>query len=120
MSRKKKEKNKARPLMVKKYDKMLLGGTLTMMVVSVLLVSDSVIAGLFVGSDGAAGITLVTPLYSVSAFFGSVFSLGVPIRYSLEMGSFRKKDADRVFGVGLLLSIVVGLLLFSFASLFGD
>ena len=120
MSRKKKEKNKERPLMVKKYDKMLLGGTLTMMVVSVLLVSDSVIAGLFVGSDGAAGITLVTPLYSVSAFFGSVFSLGVPIRYSLEMGSFRKKDADRVFGVGLLLSIVVGLLLFSFASLFGD
>ena len=105
--------------MVKKYDSMLLGGTLTMMVVSVLLVSDSIIAGLFVGSEGAAGVTLVTPLYSVAAFFGSVFSLGVPIRFSLEMGSFRKKEADRVFGVGLLLSIVIGLLLFSFASFFG-
>ena len=118
---KQKQKQKhVRPLMVKKFDSMLLGGTLTMMVVSVLLMSDSIIAGLFIGSDGAAGVTLVTPLYSVAAFFGSVFSLGVPIRYSLEMGSFRKKEADRVFGVGLLLSIIVGLLLFSFASLFGE
>ena len=84
-----------RTLMSKKYYSMLLGGTLTMMVVSALLMSDSIIAGAAVGSSAVAGITLVTPMYSLAAFFGSVFSLGVPIVYSTEMGRFNKREADR-------------------------
>ena len=106
--------------MVRKFDTMLLGGTLTMMVVSVLLMSDSVIAGIFIGSNAAAGVNLVTPIYSISAFFGSIFSLGVPIRYSLKMGQFDKKEADRVFGTGLLMSVSIGVILFILASIFGD
>ena len=89
---------KHRPLMVRKFDTMLLGGTLTMMVVSVLLMSDSVIAGIFIGSNAAAGVNLVTPIYSISAFFGSIFSLGVPIRYSLKMGQFDKGLHEYVEG----------------------
>ena len=106
--------------MVRKFYTMLLGGTLTMIVVSVLLMSDSIIAGAFLGSDAVAGITLVTPLYALSAFFGSVFSLGVPILYSSEMGKFRKQDANRIFGVGLLMSILVGVALFVVVVVFGD
>ena len=66
-----------------------------------------------------AGVTLVTPLYSFAAFFGSVISLGVPILYAQEMGKFNKERADHVFGLGLLLAIVVGILLFILTSLFG-
>ena len=106
--------------MVRKFYTMLLGGTLTMIVVSVLLMSDSIIAGAFIGSDAVAGITLVTPLYALSAFFGSVFSLGVPILYSSEMGKFQKQDANRIFGVGLLMSILVGVALFVVVVVFGD
>ena len=91
-----------------------------MMVVSMLLMSDSVIAGAVIGSDAVAGITLVTPVYSLSAFFGSMISLGVPILYSTEMGKFNKERADQVFGLGVLMSIVVGLVLFLVTSLFGD
>ena len=107
-------------LMSKKFFSMLLGGTLTMMVVSLLLMSDQVIAGFTIGSDAVAGITLVTPLYSLAAFFGSVISLGVPILYSTEMGKFNKKRADQVFGLGLLTSIVVGVILFGVIGLFGE
>ena len=107
-------------LMSKKFFSMLLGGTLTMMVVSILLMSDQVIAGFSIGSDAVAGITLVMPLYSLSAFFGSVISLGVPILYSTEMGKFNKKRADQVFGLGLLMSIVVGIVMFAAISLFGE
>ena len=78
---------------------MLPGGTLTYMVVSVLLMSDSVIAGAVVGPDAVAGVTLVTPLYSLAAFFGSIISLGVPIIYANEMGKFNKERADQVFGL---------------------
>ena len=106
--------------MVKKFDIMLLGGTLTMMVVSILLMSDSVIAGIFVGSDAVEGISLVTPIYSVSAFFGSAFSLGIPIIYSMKMGGFKKQEADRTFGVGLLMCISAGLILFILSSVFGE
>ena len=114
------EKKTTKKLMSKKFFSMLLGGTLTMMVVSALLMSDSVIAGAVIGSDAVAGITLVTPLYSLAAFFGSVFSLGVPIVYSMEMGKFNKKGADQVFGFGLLMSIIIGVLLFLGVTFFGD
>ena len=112
---------KNRPtLMSKKFYSMLLGGTLTMTVVSLLLMSDSIIAGIVVGSDAVAGVTLVTPMYSLAAFFGSVISLGVPILYSTEMGKFNKERADQVFGLGLLMSIVIGVIMFVAISLFGE
>lgn len=57
---------------------------------------DQVIAGFTIGSDAVAGITLVIPLYSLSAFLGSVLSIGVPILYSTEMGKFNKDRADNV------------------------
>lgn len=112
--------NRKKTLMSKKFFTMLLGGTLTMMVVSILLMSDSVIAGTVIGSDAVAGITLVTPIYSLTAFFGAVFSLGVPIIYSTEMGKFNKQGADQAFGFGLLASMVIGILLFGLTSIFGD
>lgn len=107
-------------LMTGKYFSMLLGGTLTMMVVSALLMSDSIIAGLVLGEDAVAGITLITPLYFIAAFFGSIFSLGVPIIYSARVGKFRKKEADQAMGIGLLMAVVIGVLLFAGSCLFGD
>ena len=106
-------------LMAKKFYSTLLGGTLTMMVVSVLLMSDQVIAGFVIGADAVAGITLVTPVYSLAAFFGSVFSLGVPILYSTEMGKFNKERADQVFGLGLfcLATLICKTVLFRKGSL---
>ncbi len=112
--------NRHRTLLSKKYYSMLLGGSLTMMLVSVLLMADTVVAGTFVGADAVAGITLVTPLYSVAAFFGSVFSLGVPIVYSTEMGKFNKEGADKAFGLGLLMCVSTGLILFLGATFCGD
>ena len=107
-------------LMSKKYFSMLLGGTLTMMVASILLMSDSVIAGAAIGSDAVAGITLVTPLYSLAVFFGSVISIGIPLLYAKEMGKFNKDRADQAFGFGVLMSVIVGVLLFLVFTFFGE
>ena len=107
-------------LMSKKFYSLLLGGTLTMMVVSALLMSDSIIAGAVIGQDAVAGITLVMPMYSLAAFFGSVFSLGVPIVYTNEAGRFNKKGAEQAFGFGVLMSGVLGILLFVSVTLFGE
>ncbi len=107
-------------LMSRKFYSMLFGGTLTMMVTAVLLMSDSVIAGTVIGADAVAGITLVTPLYAAAGFFGSVFSLGIPILYSVEMGKFNRKGADQVFGFGFAMAFATGAALFVLTSLFGD
>ncbi len=106
--------------MFRKYYSMLFSGTLTAIITSVLLMSDTIIAGSVIGETAVAGITLVAPLYSLSAFCSSVFSLGVPIVYSSEMGKFRQREADRVFGFGFLMSLVIGVLLFLSILLFGD
>lgn len=107
-------------LMSKKYFSMLLGGTLTMMVATILLMSDSVIAGAVIGSDAVAAITLVTPLFSLATFFGSAISIGIPLLYSTEMGKFNNKKANQAFGFGVLMSVIVGVVLFILISLFGD
>lgn len=99
---------------------MLLGGTLTMMVVALLLMSDSVLAGIMIGPDAVAGITLVLPIYSFASFLSSVFSLGIPIVYSTKMGQFDKKEADRSFGLGFLMSVAVGVTLFILSTVFGN
>ncbi len=106
--------------MAKKFYSMLFSGTLTAIIVAALPMSDSIIAGSVIGETAVAGITLVSPLYSLAAFFSSVFSLGVPIVYSAEMGKFRRKEADRVFGFGLLMSLVTGAALFVSILLFGE
>ena len=104
-------------LMSKKFSSMLLSGTLTWMVVSILSMSDSIVAGVAIDSYAVAGVTLVTPIYSLSAFFGSLFSIGVPVLYTIEMGKFNKEKADRIFGTGMLLSILIGSILFILVNL---
>ena len=106
--------------MSEKFYSMLFGGTLTMMVICVLLMADSIVAGVVIGTDAVEGVTLVTPLYSLAAFFACVFSVGVPIVYSTAMGAFDKEAADRAFGFGLLMAIASGILLFLGVTLFGD
>ena len=68
-----------------------------MIVVTLLLLSDSVIAGLTLGEDAVAAISLVTPAYSLAAFFGGLLSVGVPILYSKAMGEFKKENANSYF-----------------------
>ena len=99
---------------------MLLGGTLTMMMSSLMVMSDSLIAGGVIGADAVAGVTLVTPLHSFAVFLGTLFSLGIPILYSKAMGGFDKKGADRVFGFGIFMTITVGIIMFVAIFFFGD
>ena len=107
-------------LMSKKFSSMLLSGTLTWMVVSILSMVDSIVAGVAIDSYAVAGVTLVTPIYSLSAFFGSLFSIGVPVLYTTEMDKFNKEKADQIFGTGMLLSILIGSILFILVNLCGE
>ena len=104
----------------KKYFSMLVGATFSSVINALLLIVDSIICGLMLGEDAVTAIGIVSPIYNFSVFIAMVLSLGIPILYSREVGNFRKKEADRVFGTGLLATIIGGVLIFVLMSIFRD
>ena len=89
---------------------MLISGTFTKAVMYLMLLSDSIIAGYFVGASGVAGINAITPVTAIVTFFGDLVSTGVGIAYTREIGAMRKHRADEIYGQGLIISIGMGLL----------
>ena len=63
----------------KKFSSMLISGTFTKAVMYLMLLSDSIIAGFFIGESGVAGINAITPVTAVVTFFGDLVSTGVGI-----------------------------------------
>ena len=106
--------------MKRKFGGLLVSGTITMIVVTALSLSDTFIAGAFLGKAAVEGINLVTPMYSLAAFFASTFSTGVPILYNSAMGKFNKDGADKAFGLGLTMTMAIGCIMFIMLMILGD
>ena len=104
----------------KKFSSMLISGTFTKAVMYLMLLSDSIIAGYFIGESGVAGINAITPVTAVVTFFGDLVSTGVGIVFTREVGAMKKRRADEIYGQGLIISIGIGLvsalLIFVFQS----
>jgi len=106
----------------KKFRSMLISGTFTKAVMYLMLLSDSIIAGFFIGESGVAGINAITPVTAVVTFFGDLVSTGVGIVFTREVGAMRKRRADEIYGQGLIVSIGIGLisalLIFAFQNVY--
>ena len=89
-------------------------GTATGSVVVMLLVllADTFIVGRFVGAAGVAAINIVSPIIGVSSFFALIFGSGTGYVYSRLIGEFKKDEADRVFGQGLITVTVFTVIMF--------
>jgi len=94
----------------KKFSSMLISGTFTKAVMYLMLLSDSIIAGHFIGASGVAGINAITPVTAIVTFFGDLVSTGVGIVFSREVGAMRKDRADQIYSQGLIISVGIGLL----------
>ncbi len=104
----------------KKYLSMLAGATFSSVINALLIIVDSIICGLMLGEEAVAAIGVVSPIYNFSVFIAMALSLGIPILYDREVGNFRKKEADQVFGTGLLMTIIGGVLIFILTTIFRD
>lgn len=94
----------------KKFSSMLISGTFTKAVMYLMLLSDSIIAGHFIGASGVAGINAITPVTAIVTFFGDLLSTGVGIVFTREVGAMRKDRADKIYSQGLIVSIGLGLI----------
>ena len=88
-----------------KFKSMLISGTFTKAVMYLMLLSDSIIAGYFVGSSGVAGINAITPVTAIVTFFGDLLSTGVGIAFIREIGAMRKRRTYEIYGQGLICSM---------------
>ena len=104
----------------RKFFSLLLSCTIGQLVITVLTLSDSVIAGVMLGEDAVTAICLVVPAYSLAGFGACLITLGIPIIYNRAMGEFNKEKADRCFAFGLFVAVVMGLILYTVFMLFGD
>ena len=89
---------------------MFISGTFTKAVMYLTLLSDSIIAGYFIGESGVAAINAINPVTGIVTFFGDLVSAGVGIVFTREVGAMRKKRADEIYGQGLIISIAIGLI----------
>lgn len=103
-----------------KYFSMLFSGTVLMVLTALMGTADTVIAGIVLGESAVTGVCLVLPVYALASFFAVCFSYGVPILYARETGAFRKAEADRYFGVGLAVNVLIGLIMFAAILIGGD
>ena len=94
----------------KKFSSMLISGTFTKAVMYLMLLSDSIIAGHFIGPSGVAGINAITPVTAIVTFFGDLVSTGVGIVFTREVGAMKKDRANEIYSQGLIISIGMGLL----------
>ena len=95
-----------------KFNSLLFSATLTMIVVYLMLLSDTLIVGNIVGENGIAAINIVTPLYSAANFVAGLIGMGTAYLYCRAMGEFQKDRAAGLFSQSVVLALLSGVAMF--------
>lgn len=95
-------------LCCKKFDSMVAATMFSVGIATVMSLSDSCIAGIFVGEEGISAVSLVSPFTLVAVAFACLASVGATFYYSKAMGAFDKKHANQIFGMTLIVSLFIG------------
>ena len=111
---------KSRSLCEKRFTSLVLTASFAMAIEYLMLLSDSIIIGNMLGEAALAGLNIVTPLFSIVVFVGTVISVGTTVCYSFEMGKLDKDAADRYFGQGIITAVGAGIILFMTVFLIKD
>ena len=94
-----------------KFKSQLLAASITMAVVFLMSLSDTLIAGNMLGEEAIVGLNVVTPLLTIISFVSMMIGTGTAYRFSYEMGSFHEEQANRFAGQGGILAIIASLVM---------
>ena len=75
---------------------------------------DVLVAGYLFGEEAITGVNLVSPMFFAATFISMMIAVGTAHHYSYEMGRFKKDEADRAVGQGLILAIAAFLFILLF------
>lgn len=83
-------------------------------VTSVYSFADMVAIGRGVGPDGAAALSIATPIFGVISFFGVLCGIGGSIHLSKARGEKRIEKSNAYFSASLLMTLVLTALVWVF------
>ena len=94
-----------------KFNSIFAAMLVDMLVAIVLSMTNSVIIGNIVGTDGLSACSCVTPLTTGALFIGGVLSSGTSIAFTGAQGDFDPQKASRITGTAVVLAAVFGIIL---------
>ena len=85
---------------------------LTLSLSSATAIATTIILGNLVGNAALCAANLVFPVYNYGLFFCNMIYIGSSILYFRNLGECNEKRANEIFGQGIILSVILGILLF--------
>lgn len=77
----------------------------------ILILTDSVVAGQFIGDEAVAAMTLVSPIMTLILFISYMVADGLAMMFSYAKGRNDQTKANELFGMGVTASVLVGVVL---------
>ena len=94
-----------------KYISMYVSGLIGWVVVTVGSLADSILAGLFLSEEAVSAVELVTPVFSLFLFVCYFIGVGTSTLYMQAVGAFDSERANKMAGMGLIISVISGIVL---------
>lgn len=107
-----------RTLGIRKFDRILIASAIEMIVSIIIELIDSAVTGHIVGMAGLSAMNVVAPVLGFTIFTENLFSVGTSMLYAKRTGEYKKEASEQIFGMGLGLSTLVGVLTFAVITLF--
>lgn len=102
----------------KRFKSVFVASIASMAISYVLILTDNIVAGQFVGKEAVAAMTLVSPIMTLIFFLSYMVADGLAMMFSYAIGHNDRPKANKLFGMGVIVSIVTGLII-TVALVFG-
>ena len=104
----------------RKFLSLLFASSLELVMIVVVFISDTIIAGHAVGENGLSAMSIIGPIVFIIFLMGCLNSFGLSFCYNSAMGNADKKRADELLGTGIIASLASGLILFVIMTLYEE
>lgn len=103
-----------------RFKKQLLTASISMTVLYIMSLADTLVAGNMLGENAIVGLNLVSPLLTIIGFISMMVGTGTAYRFSYEMGSFHRERAQEYIGQGFILAAFFSVVLFCLTFFFRE
>ncbi|MBR1806633.1 MAG: hypothetical protein IJ774_09665, partial [Selenomonadaceae bacterium] len=101
----------AQTVIGKRFRSVFVASLASMSISYVLILTDNIVAGQFIGEDAVAAMTLVSPLMTLVFFLSYMVADGLAMMFSYAKGHNDRVKANDLFGMGVIASVALGVVL---------
>lgn len=96
-----------------RFKSVFVASMVSMISAYILMLTDNVVAGQVVGDDAVAAMTLIFPIFTSILFVAYLISDGLVMMASYAQGQGDRAEVNRLFSLGIILSIGCSLIFFT-------